>query len=292
MRKKLYILLFTLLCSSFVFSQDDDEKIVIDKSTPDFLLQKDTIFVSKKKKKKRKKKTFNKLKTKRGYTKRGSGRGLTIEQFYYLKKYKEPSKFITPIYIYDITKLKLMKVKRYDKKKYPPKLFRIMHGPYLKKKGDIILEEGYFWIGTMHHDWFKYVGEGEIVKSRKKYKKGFPANYLIEYFDPATKKDVKEINPIDAWKDNSGLYKLYYKSGRINITGKLVKGLKTGKWMEFYTNSKKKKESYFSWDKKKKIEIERIENEWNPDGKLKQFYLDRDKKRKEEEKKNRPKMKF
>ena len=122
MNRKLYILIFGLLISTISFAQEDKEDKYknADKSTPDFLLEKDSIFVSKKKKKKKKKKTFNKLKTKRGYTKRGSGRGLTIEQFFYLKKFKEPSDFITPIFIYDITKLKVIKLKKYDINKYPP----------------------------------------------------------------------------------------------------------------------------------------------------------------------------
>ena len=294
MNRKLYILIFGLLISTISFAQEDKEDKYknADKSTPDFLLEKDSIFVSKKKKKKRKKKTFNKLKTKRGYTKRGSGRGLTIEQFFYLKKFKEPSDFITPIFIYDITKLKVIKLKKYDINKYPPKQFKIMHGPYVRKKGSVVLEEGYFWIGTKHDNWFKYKGESEIVLERNEYHKGFPAKYEIKYYDPANKTEVKEINPIDGWNNNSGSYKFYFKSGRVQISGKLEKGLKVGNWYEYYTNGRKKKQSTYVWDDKQKLEIETIVNEWNPDKKLKKKYLERDRKIAEEKAKNRPKMKF
>lgn len=289
MRNKLFIF-FLLIGSLVAYGQEDEKPVKVDKSTPDFLLQKDSIFVSEKKKKKRKKKTFNKLKTKRGYTKRGAGRGLTIEQFYYLKKYKEPNSFISPIYLYDVSKLKLLRVKNYSKTKYPPNLFKVVHGPYIKKRGNVVLEEGYFWVGTLHDNWFKYKGEEQIVLERKSYHKGFPEKYEIVYYDPADKTKVKEINPIDGLERNSGIYKYYYNSGRIKTRGRLEKGKKVGKWYEYYSNGKKKKESTYTY--KDNQEVEEILNEWKVDGKLLQKYIERDKKIQEEKKKNKPKMKF
>ena len=299
--KSLYIILFLIVSSLVSHAQigkdeggntnqkKEDEYKNADKSTPDFLLEQDTIFVSKKKKKKRKKKTFNKLKTKRGYTTKGSGRGRTDELFFYLKKYQEPSKYVSPIYVYDIQKLKLVKLKRYDPKKYPPKLFKIPHGPYKKKKGEVLLEEGYFWVGTFHNNWFRYSGEEEIVASRKKYNKGFPEKYQISYYDPAKQTIVKEVNPFDEFGRNTGTYKYYYESGKMMMTGKLEKGRKVGKWYEYYKNGRKKIETLYSWNDKEKKEESEVLNEWNTNGKLKEEYI---KKKQEEKNSKYKKQKF
>ena len=287
-----YILIFLTVFSSISFAQEDKEKdkyANADKSTPDFLLEQDTIFVQKKKKKKRKKKTFNKLKTKRGFTSRGSGRGRTDELFFYLKKYQEPSKYVSPIYVYDIRKLKLVKLKSYDPKKYPPKDFKIPHGPYTKKKGETLLEEGYFWIGTFHDNWFRYSGEDMIVKERREYHKGFPEGYKISYYDPADKTIVKEIQPYDGFDRNSGIYKYYYETGRIKTVGRLEKGRKTGKWYEYHTNGKKKNEIEYSWNKEEEKEESTILKEWGRDGKLLPEYIQ---KQKEKEKNKYNKVKF
>lgn len=293
--KFLHILILFFAISSISFAQEekDDKYTNADKSTPDFLLEQDTIFVSKKKKKKRKKKTFNKLKTKRGFTTRGSGRGRTDELFFYLKKYKEPSKYITPIYVYDIKKLKLIKLKSYDPKKYPPKEFKIPHGPYTKKKGDMILEEGYFWIGTLHNNWFSYIGEDMIVDERIKYDKGFYEKYKISYYDPANQTIVKEINPFDEFDRNSGIYKYYFESGRIQFVGRLEKGRKIGKWYEYHTNGKKKSEKEYTWNDEEMKEEFIFLNEWEYDGSLADKYVkQRAKEEAEKKKETKAKMKF
>lgn len=289
MQTRLFLLTAFILISSFVSFAQEDEKIVIDKSTPDFLLEQDTIFSTKKKKKKRKKKTFNKLKTKRGFTTSGTGRSRTDELFFYLKKYKEPSKYVTPIYVYDIKKLRLLKLKSYNPQKYPPKEFKIPHGPYVKKRGEVTLIEGYFWVGAMHDNWFEYSGEEMIVKERKKYYKGFPETYKITYYDAAEKSIIKEINPFDDFGRNSGVYKYYYKTGNVKNLGMLDKGRKTGKWYEYYTNGRKKSEIEYTWNEEEQKLEEQYLNEWNNDGKLKEEYQ----KKIDEKKKNKyDKMKF
>lgn len=301
--KLFYIFLLFIGCSSASWAQTgnsttktdskkektEDEYSGADKSTPDFLLEQDTIFVSKKKKKKRKKKTFNKLKTKRGYTSKGSGRGRTDELFFYLKKYQAPSKYVSPVYVYDIQKLKLVKLKSYNPKKYPPKQFKIPHGPYKKKKGEMIMEEGYFWAGTFHDNWFRYSGEAQIVASRRNYHKGFPEKYKISYYDPADQTIIKEINPFDEFDRNSGIYKLYRDNGRIELVGKLAKGRKLGKWYEYYPNGRKKIETEYSWNTKEGKEERKVLNEWNTNGKLKEEYV---KKKAEKEKSKYKKQKF
>lgn len=290
--KALYIFILMLFFSMAAHAQEDSI-ITTDYTNTDFLLEQDTIFVQKKKKKKRKKKTFNKLKTKRGFTTRGSGRSRTDELFFYLKKHQDPSKYITPVFVYDVRELKLIKLKSYNPTKYPPSQFKIPHGPYTKKKGDMILEEGYFWIGTFHDDWFKYRGEDMIVEERNAYDKGFPKNYQVTYYDPANQTIIKEINPIDQWKANTGTYKYYYETGRIKTVGRLEKGRKVGTWYEYYTNGKKKMEIEYSWNEKEGKEESKIINEWNNDGKLKEEYLRRkEEKEKEELEKKRKRMKY
>ncbi len=198
---------------------------------PDFLVDKDTTEVITKKKKKRKKKTFNGLKTKRGFTKSGSGKRTTLELFYYLKKHKEPDKYVTPVYLFEVQQLRIVKVKKYDKEKYPPKEFKILHGPYTKRRDTTLLMEGYFYIGTKHHRWETYTND-EVLKEKKVYHKGWPAESKITYYD-AKKKKPREIIPV-VWGVKDGTYLYYYESGGIKEKGKYINDLKVGKWYEYY----------------------------------------------------------
>lgn len=272
------ISLFLFLVSNVLWAQEENkkkyEKVNLEEkieNEPNHLLEKDTIEVVKKGKKKRKKKTFNKLKTRRGFTKSGSDESQIIETFFYLKKYKEPDPYVPFVFLYDRLKFELLKVKQtaYDIEKYPPKQFRIVHGPYKKKRGGFLLEEGYFYIGTMHHFWFKYKSDEELVLDRANYYKGWPAEYKMSYYDPSEKKRPKEINPYNIYGENSGKYIYFYDSGNPKIIGTLEKGVKVDEWIEYHDLKKKK---YKRWtypdnyeEAKQKQDIEH-DMEWDKKG--------------------------
>ncbi len=225
------------------FSQkDDDKKSEQEKfmnfEEPDFLIDKDTTEVIKKKKKKRKKKTFNGLKTKRAFTRKGKGSRMTLELFYYLKKHRDPDPYVTPLYLFEVQKLRIVKITKYDKEKYPPKQFRVLHGPYTKTQDTVTLATGYFYIGTKHHRWEKF-SRGEILKEKNEYYKGWPADSKISYYD-SQKKKLKEVIPI-MFGERSGMYLSFYENGSLKEKGRFERDIKVGKWTEYYKFRKRKK---------------------------------------------------
>src|SRR5580704_9144091 len=78
------------------------------------------------KKKKPKKKVFYGIKTKKGFTRKGSAH-VTLELFYYLKKPDVPSSFARDIYWFDFTRHEIRVTSTFD-----PKKGVLLHGPYTK----------------------------------------------------------------------------------------------------------------------------------------------------------------
>ena len=128
-------------CASSVFAQESDaeeQRFTID--TPanlDFKKEEDP--VSGKKKKKVKKKVYYGIKTKKGFTRKGQGNRITYELFYYLKKSEKPQTFVRDIYWYDFTRREVRKTTTFD-----PAKGVLLHGPYEKRQGDVVLETGIY----------------------------------------------------------------------------------------------------------------------------------------------------
>src|SRR6187402_2162168 len=103
------------------------------------------------KKKKPKKKTFYGVKTKKAFTRKGYAPNITIELFYVLKNPEKPSGFARDIYWYDFTRREIRKTDKFD-----PTKGVLLHGPYKKMVGQVVMEEGIFFKGTKHGRWMKY----------------------------------------------------------------------------------------------------------------------------------------
>src|SRR5688572_13483578 len=100
--------LFFALSGTLAFAQDEDQRFTVD--TPvnlDFL--KEETEEAPKKKKKVKKKVYYGLKTKKGFTRKGTGERVTYELFYYLKKSEKPQTFVRDVYWYDFTRREIRK---------------------------------------------------------------------------------------------------------------------------------------------------------------------------------------
>src|SRR5688500_10771402 len=137
------ILLFALLLLAFTrgHAQDEgeepvDERFTIDTPvTLDFEQEEEE--EPKKKKKKPKKKVFYGIKTKKGFTRKGSGNRVTYELFYVLKKPEKPQTFVRDVYWYDYTRKEVRKTEKID-----PEKEVLLHGPYEKQLGDVVLSKG------------------------------------------------------------------------------------------------------------------------------------------------------
>jgi len=186
------------------------------------------------KKKKRKqpknKKEFLGYQIKRGYSKSGSNKNATIEMFYYLPEYVEPSRYAPAKYYFNTKDRKIRRDATID-----PKEARILHGPYKKMIGRRVVEEGYYYVGTRHLRWESYRqnnNEENILVNKIYYEKGFPRDAIVNYYD-AAKTKIKEVIPYAEGKLN-GEYVLFFESGLRAWDGQYEDGKKVGVWNEYW----------------------------------------------------------
>ncbi len=213
------------------------------------------------KKKKPKKNVFYGLKTKRGFTKTGFGSRLVVEQFHYLKDFVEPEPYVRDIYWYDFKKKKIVKSRRIDKKNGV-----ILHGPYVKKLGEQVLEEGIFYKGTKHGRWIK-LNRHDILQSKEKFYKGWPKESKVSYWNKETRQ-IREIIPVQ-FGEKEGYYYAFHKSGRIAATGEYHFDHKVGIWSEYYDSRRRKKREIQYPEDPFDDEFEPyILKEWDENGKL------------------------
>jgi antitoxin component YwqK of YwqJK toxin-antitoxin module len=182
----------------------------------------------KEKKKSKKKKAYFGYRVKKGFAKQGKGKNLIVETFYYLREYKEPNAYVQDKHYYDVKKRRIFKTKTLDPKKTP---MLILHGPYTKKRGDVLIEQGYFYMGAKHLRWETFKPDSTLTQ-RIHYEKGFLRDAEITYYD-AAKTKIKEIIPYQ-YGEVQGEYLKFYENGQVEWQGMYDKGRKVGTWINFY----------------------------------------------------------
>ena len=185
------------------------------------------------KKKKRKKRVFYGVKTRKAYTKNGFGKKTTVELFHILKKHQEPDQYVRDIYWYDSRRGKIRISGEIDSK-----YGSILHGPYVKKRGTQVIEEGIYYFGTKHGRWIK-LDKNDILLDKEKYYKGWPKESLVKYYDRERTK-FKEVIPVE-YDEREGNYFYFFENGLIAVRGEYKYGQKVGRWMEFHYNSQRRK---------------------------------------------------
>lgn len=238
--------------------EEQDQRFTID--TPvnlDFQKEEEPIAS---KKKKVKKKVYYGIKTKKGFTRKGTGDRVTYELFYYLKKSEKPQTFVRDIYWYDFTRREIRKTATFD-----PSKGVLLHGPYEKRQGQIVLEKGIFYKGTRHGRWLKYKSDSTLV-DKERYFHGWPKESLVSYYDPQERKHMKEMIPIE-YGEKEGYYYFFHGNGQIAVQGEYQWDEKVGDWTEYYSNGKRKK--IVAYPKEPFDETVRpyIKSEWNDKGK-------------------------
>jgi antitoxin component YwqK of YwqJK toxin-antitoxin module len=213
----------------------------------------------KEKKKKQKKNVFYGIKTRRAFTKKGSGNRIQTELFFVLKKYQEPDQTVAEIFWFDLRTKKITSKPITDKLR-PYAL--ILHGPYKRYIGKMLVEDGQFYVGSKHGRW-EVVDKNNILMEKIKYYKGWPKDSKMEYWDPETKLKIKEVLPIINGEEH-GRYVKFYKSGLPEVEGVYKHGQKVGIWLDFYDSKGQKKVEYkYSPDSANP----EILKKWNPKGK-------------------------
>jgi hypothetical protein len=213
------------------------------------------------KKKKVKKNFYLGFKTKKGFTTQGRNEDLVL--FNYLKEYQQPDPYVRDIYWYDFERKQVRKSRRFD-----PQKGALLHGPYSVRRGDVILEEGIFYIGTKHGRWIRKT-PNDILIDKEKYYKGWPKESLVKFYDPSTRTKIKEIIPIE-YGQKEGNYFYFFENGSLAVSGEYRYDEKVGKWTEYYKNrrGRRKREIQFRRDPDNDDFIPYITKEWNSAGKI------------------------
>jgi antitoxin component YwqK of YwqJK toxin-antitoxin module len=268
MRSLAFLLLLLLSAAAKTFAQDEgdqdnqdlDQRFTIDTPvTLDF--DQEEKEQPKKKKKKVKKRVFYGVKTKKGFTRHGYGNRVTYELFYVLKKPEVPQTFVRDVYWYDYTRKEIRKTEKFD-----PEKGVLLHGPYEKRLGDVVLEKGIFYKGTKHGRWMEY-NRDTVLVNKEKYFRGWPKESLVSYYD-ADRKKMKEITPIE-YGEKDGYYYRFFENGQMAISGEYKWDQKIGDWTEYYPNKRRKKIIAYP-DKNKPFDDSfrpYIKAEWNEKGK-------------------------
>lgn len=261
--------MFLIMSSSTAFSQDEeedeydaeDEMFTIDTPITIDLEKEEEEDRVEPRKKKRKRNVFYGIKTKKGFTKNGFGDNVVIELFHYLKDYQDPDPYVRNIYWYDFRRKAIRSTRKVN-----TEYGAILHGPYKKMRGDQILEEGIFYVGTKHGRWTTY-NRNNILIDKKKYYKGWPKESLVSYYDQDREK-LKEIIPIQYGK-KEGDYYYFHENGNIAVMGQYQNDVKVGKWTEYYKRrGRRKKVIQYRNDPYNDNFSPYIWREWNSNGEL------------------------
>jgi antitoxin component YwqK of YwqJK toxin-antitoxin module len=267
MRFRYFLLIICLGITPRLLAQDQeseeprDERFTID--TPVILdFEEEKKEEPEKKKKKPKKKVFYGIKTKKGFTRKGYGERVTYETFFFLKKPETPQTFVRDLYWFDYTRKEIRKT---SPQTFDPKKGVLLHGPYKKTQGNVVLQQGIYFKGTRHGRWLTY-SRDSVLTDKEKYFKGWPKESLVSYYDPADRKKMKEITPIE-FGEKDGYYYRFYENGQMAVAGEYRWDQRVGDWTEYYPNNKRKK--IITYPKEPFDETVRpfIKIEWNEKGK-------------------------
>jgi antitoxin component YwqK of YwqJK toxin-antitoxin module len=238
--------------------QDNDPRFTVD--TPVTLDFEEKEEEEPKKKKKVKKRVFYGIKTKKGFTRHGYGERVTYELFYYLKRPQLPQTFVRDIWYYNFARKEIMKTSNFD-----PTKGVLLHGPYEKRQGELIIQKGIFYKGTKHGRWLTY-NRDSVLTDKEKYYKGWPKESEVTYYDPTERKKMKEITPKE-FGEKEGYYYRFFETGQLAVSGEYRWDQKVGDWTEYYPNNKRKKIIAYPKEAFQEEVKPYVKVEWNDKGK-------------------------
>lgn len=270
-QSKQSLLLFLLCALSFVakaqdedleslFKVDYDTPLTLDLKAKEEETEDGGIDPIKQKKKKVKKNVFFGIKTKKGFTKVPKGKEVLWEQFHLLKTYEDPPEYAREYYWYDAKK-RVIKNSLKINKKYAS----VLHGPYKKTLGDQVIEEGWFYKGMKHRRWIK-LNRHDILQEKAYWWKGWPQESRLSYYD-FDKIKLKEVIPVH-YGEKDGEYWAFHEDGSLAVKGEYKFDHRVGKWQEFYTSRRVKREVIYPEDPFNFDFTPYITKEWDRNGQL------------------------
>ena len=210
--------------------------------------------------KKQKKKIYFGKKTKKGFTKSDNGQRILYENFHYVKNIQSIDSYVRDVYWFSKKKKKIIKTKKITKDNF------LLHGPYVKKIGDNVIEKGSFINGLKHGRWVS-LSKSNILQDKEEYFLGWP-KYSKKSFWDYSKKKLKEIIPIQ-YGEKDGYYYAFHKNGNLAVKGEYLFDKKIKIWSEYFSDKgKKKREISFPKEPFEENYLPVITKEWNINGKL------------------------
>ncbi len=186
------------------------------------------------------------IKTDRRLGQYGSGNRSTVEEINVVKFVEDESlsTYAQEIWWFDPNQSRIVNSSIKDNK-----TAQICHGPFKKIVNNVIIEQGFFFMGTKDGRWETFGPENEL-ESKVYFVRGFLAGSNITYHD-AAKKKIKQVVP-NFYGKTRGNYLSFYLSGNLKEDGKLDDSVRIGRWREFYefgTGGRLKKEWRYGKDK-------------------------------------------
>jgi len=210
---------------------------------------------------------FEGIKVSRMFIRHASG---FVEKFHYIKNFKSPPPNITELYYYNKLTGKITMRNPLDvgMSTFDKENFLLLHGPYIKTKGDQIYEQGSFYLGAKHGRWEKF-DKNFVLQEKFYYNKGIAKDAeLIYENDTKGKAILKEIIPLQHGLRH-GTYIAYYPSGRVAERGQYVEGCKVGRWTEYYDRDKNPRRRETIYPSRAHDDTPPyISREWDENGKL------------------------
>ena len=216
-----------------------------------------------KKKKKVNPKIYYGIKGKKGFVKNTRGRNTTSELFYFLKEkdFENPSLFDQDFFYFDRKKKRIVNSKKIkDNQK-----IGLLHGKYIRKLNDNIIEEGFYYKGKKHMRWVRF-NRNDILQDKEIYWKGWTQQSLLRFYD-LKRENLREVIPIH-FGDRQGTYFAFHPNGNVAATGEYMFNEKIGLWREYYENKRSKREIKYPKEPFQKSAPPLILREWNKKGVL------------------------
>ena len=186
------------------------------------------------------------IKTDRRLGQYGSGNRSTVEEINVVKFVEDESlsTYAQEIWWFDPNQSRIVNSSIKDNK-----TAQICHGPFKKIVNNVIVEQGFFYMGTKDGRWETFGPENEL-ETKVYYERGFLAGSIITYHDDAKKK-IKQVVP-NFYGKTRGNYFSFYPSSNLKEDGKFDDSIRIGRWREYYefgTGGRLKKEWRYGKDK-------------------------------------------
>lgn len=193
------------------------------------------------KKERQPKGTYMGLKVKQMVLKYEDGKDEVIEAFQILPVYKDPASYIDAKHYFNTKTGKVAHSSSVPKDEALP-----LHGTYIKRINNKVVEKGQYYVGTKHGRWEKFhKKEGHLVQ-KEVFHKGLPSESLYLYYDEKKTKIKEIIGVVDRYKN--GQYIAFFPNGTIKERGYYQEDVRIKTWTEYHENGVRKREVKYADD--------------------------------------------